>query len=52
MIRNPTALDALAFAYIHRLLCGPEKLKAELTKWKNLIDFEKHARFRVLEAYQ
>lgn len=42
--RGPTALDALAFAYLYTLLSGPDDLRLEVSRRTNLCNWERRVR--------
>lgn len=49
--RSPTALDAVAFAYIHAALKSPyPEIREEANKWVNLVAWEQKVRNLVLNA--
>ncbi|KAG0705086.1 hypothetical protein DFH29DRAFT_316400 [Suillus ampliporus] len=48
---NPTALDALAFAYLHSLLHSKDGTRIEVTRRVNLVDWERRVRTQVEAAF-
>ncbi|KAG2077937.1 hypothetical protein BDR04DRAFT_1087613 [Suillus decipiens] len=48
---NPTALDALAFAYLHSLLYSIDGTRIEVTRRVNLIAWERRVRTQVEAAF-
>lgn len=48
---NPTALDALAFAYLHRLLYSMDSTRIEVTRRVNLVTWELRVRTQVEAAF-
>jgi metaxin len=50
--RAPTFLDALLFAYLHRLLAAPDALRAALTKRVNLVAWERRVASLVRAAFR
>ncbi|OJA18777.1 hypothetical protein AZE42_01631 [Rhizopogon vesiculosus] len=48
---NPTALDALAFAYLHGLLHSQDSTRIEVTRHVNLVAWEQRVRTQVEAAF-
>ncbi|KAG2061590.1 hypothetical protein BDR06DRAFT_947068 [Suillus hirtellus] len=48
---NPTALDALAFAYLHCLLYSMDSTRIEVTRRVNLVAWERRVRTQVEAAF-
>lgn len=48
---NPTALDALAFAYLHCLLYSMDSTRIEVTRRVNLVAWEQRVRIQVEAAF-
>lgn len=48
---NPTALDALAFAYLHCLLSSMDSTRIEVTRRVNLVTWERRVRTQVEAAF-
>ncbi|EIW84921.1 hypothetical protein CONPUDRAFT_47817 [Coniophora puteana RWD-64-598 SS2] len=48
---NATALDALAFAYLHVLMHGSDDVRIEVTKRVNLVTWERRVRSQVQGAF-
>ncbi|KAG2157462.1 hypothetical protein DEU56DRAFT_21666 [Suillus clintonianus] len=48
---NPTALDALAFAYLHCLLYSTDSTRIEVTRRVNLVAWEQRVRTQVETAF-
>ncbi|KAG1770385.1 hypothetical protein EV702DRAFT_1139236 [Suillus placidus] len=50
-LENPTALDALAFAYLHCLLYSMDSTRIEVTRRVNLVAWERRVRTHVEAAF-
>ncbi|KII89131.1 hypothetical protein PLICRDRAFT_596937 [Plicaturopsis crispa FD-325 SS-3] len=48
----PTALDALAFAYLHSILHSTDSIRIEVTRRVNLVAWERRVRSQVRAAFQ
>ncbi|KAH7926655.1 hypothetical protein BV22DRAFT_1062500 [Leucogyrophana mollusca] len=48
---NPTALDALAFAYLHCILHSKDSTRIEVTRRVNLVTWERRVRTQVQAAF-
>jgi metaxin len=49
--RNPTALDAFAFAYLHSLLHSADIIRIEVARHENLVTWEQKVRTQVEGAF-
>jgi metaxin len=50
--RTPTFLDALVFAYLHRLLRSPRELSFEVERWANLVAWENRVAKHVRASFE
>ena len=50
-LRQPTALDALLFAYLHCLLNSPDIVRLDVARRTNLVEWERRVQARVKEAF-
>ncbi|PAV23507.1 hypothetical protein PNOK_0057500 [Pyrrhoderma noxium] len=48
---QPTALDALLFAYLHCLLNSPDIVRLDVARRTNLVEWERRVQARVKEAF-
>ena len=52
LYREPTALDALAFAYLHTLLNSTDELRIEVARRVNLVTWERRVYEQVRSSFE